>query len=128
MEFYASRCTVPEWLCRSYCKMSEKCNKGSYCRACFVVSELQTVFSEAANLVNESPIGRHTTEPEETSYLSPNHLLLGRASARVPSGPFEETNNPKKTFPIAPEYHRAILEKMDQILFSYVINSTEVAH
>ena len=61
-------------------------------------SELQTVFLEAANLVNERLIGRRPTGPEETSYLSPNHLLLGRASVRVPSGPFEETDNPKKHF------------------------------
>ena len=61
-------------------------------------SELHTVFLEAANLINERLIGRRPTEPEKTSYLSPNHLLLGRASARVPSGPFEETDNPKKHF------------------------------
>ena len=59
-------------------------------------NELQTVFSEAANLVNKRSIGRHPTESEETSYLSPNHLLLGRASACVASGPFEETDNLKK--------------------------------
>ena len=61
-------------------------------------SELQTGFSEAANLVNERPISRHPIEPEETSYLSPNHLLLGRASAHVPSDPFEEADNPKNRF------------------------------
>ena len=76
----------------------KKALKGAIGEQVLSFSELQTVFSEAANLVNERPIGRHPTEPEETSYLSPNHLLLGRASSRVPGGPFEETDNPKKRF------------------------------
>ena len=40
-------------------------------------SELQTVFSEAASLVNEGSIGRHPTSPEDGTYLCPNDLLLG---------------------------------------------------
>ena len=49
-------------------------------------SELQTVCFEAANLVNERPIGRHPTLPDDESYLCPNDLLLGRYTSRVPSG------------------------------------------
>ena len=41
-------------------------------------SELQTVCFEAANLINERPIGRHPTSPDDESYLCPNDLLLGR--------------------------------------------------
>ena len=73
-------------------------------------------------------ICRHPTEPEDTSCLNPNHLLLRHASTRIPYGPFQETDNPKKTFSLPPDYHRIILEKVDQRLFSYVINPTEVAH
>ena len=58
-------------------------------------SELQTVCFEAANLVNERPIGRHPTLPDDGSYLCPNDLLLGRATSRIPSGPFERTDNPR---------------------------------
>ena len=61
-------------------------------------SELQTVCFEVSNLVNERPIGRHPTELEDGSYLSPNHLLLGRATARVPAGPFKEPTSLKKRF------------------------------
>lgn len=61
-------------------------------------SELQTVCYKAANLVNERPIGRHPTMLEDGSYLSPNDLLLGRASPRVPSGPFKQTSNPKHCY------------------------------
>ena len=53
-------------------------------------SELQTVCYEVANLVNERPIGRHPTSPEDGTYLSSNDLLLGRSSSRIPSGPFKE--------------------------------------
>ena len=56
-------------------------------------SELQTVCFEAANLINERPIGRHSTSPDDKSYLCPNDLLLGCSTSRVPSGPFVQTNN-----------------------------------
>lgn len=61
-------------------------------------SELQTVCFEAANLVNERPIGRHPTLPDDGSYLCPNDLLLGRATSRIPSGPFERTDNPRHRY------------------------------
>ena len=57
---------------------------------------LMTVFYEVANLINERPIGRQPKEPDDGSYLSPNHLLLGRATPRIPSGPFRETSNVNK--------------------------------
>ena len=60
-------------------------------------SELQTICYEAANLVNERPIGRHPTSTDDT-YLCPNDLLLGRATSRVPSGPFKEPSNIKQRF------------------------------
>eukprot|EP00794_Sanderia_malayensis_P021203 gene21203-23285_t len=59
-------------------------------------SELMTVFYEVAKLVNERPIGRQPKDPDDGSYLSPNHLILGRATTRIPSGPFRETTNPRK--------------------------------
>ena len=61
-------------------------------------SELQTVCYEAADLVNERPIGRHPTSPEDGTYLCPNDLLLGRSTPRVPSGPFKLTSNPKHRY------------------------------
>ena len=33
--------------------------------------------------------------PDDGSYLCPNDLLLGRATSRIPSGPFEQTDNPR---------------------------------
>ena len=61
-------------------------------------SELQTVLYEVANLLNERPIGRHPTSPDDGAYLCPNDLLLGRATSRVPSGPFDEKANNRQRF------------------------------
>ena len=52
---------------------------------------------EASNLVNEQPIGRHPTVPDEGSYLCPNDVLLGRATSRVPAGPFKD-ETPRRRF------------------------------
>lgn len=72
--------------------------KGAIGDQVLMFSELQTVCFEASNLVNERPIGIHPTSPEDDIYLTPNHLLLGRASSRVPSGPFKETKNERLRF------------------------------
>ena len=61
-------------------------------------SELQTCMFEAAELVNERPIGAHPDSPEEGVYLCPNDLLLGRASNHVPQGPFKERTSNKHQF------------------------------
>ena len=41
--------------------------------------ELQTILFETANLLNDRPIGRHPSHPNDGFYLSPNSLLLGRS-------------------------------------------------
>ena len=64
----------------------------------FKFSELQTVMFEAAELVNERPIGLHPNSPDEGVYLSPNDLLLGRASNNIPQGPFQERSSDKHRF------------------------------
>ena len=61
-------------------------------------SELQTICFEVANLVNERPIGRHPTSPDDRTYLCPNDLLLGRLSPRIPSGPLMETSSLRQRF------------------------------
>ena len=60
-------------------------------------SELQTVCYEAANLLNERPIGRHPTSPDD-KYLCPNDLLLGRSTSRIPNGPFTHSTDPRRRF------------------------------
>ena len=62
------------------------------------VCELQTAMFEAAELVNERPIGLHPASPGDGVYLCPNDLLLGRASNSVPQGPFQERCSNKHRF------------------------------
>ena len=59
-------------------------------------SELQTVLFEVANLINEKPVGTKNCDQNEGTYLCPNDILLGRASTRVPSGPFDTVADTKR--------------------------------
>ena len=52
-------------------------------------SELQTCMFEASQLVNQRPIGRTPSSPEDGTYLSPNDMLLGRTSPKTPQLNFE---------------------------------------
>ena len=70
-------------------------------------SELQTVMFEAAQLVNQRPIGAHPTLPEENPYLCPNDLLLGRSTSHVPQGPFLERAGTKHRL----DYIQAVVER-----------------
>ena len=61
-------------------------------------SELQTCLMEAAQLVNQRPIGVLPGTPKDGTYLCPNDLLLGRASSKIPQGPFKERTSHKHRF------------------------------
>ena len=56
------------------------------------MSELLTVFTEVANLLNERPIGFRPYPDDEVSILTPNILLLGR-STRVNPGGYESSSS-----------------------------------
>ena len=45
--------------------------------------ELYTCLLEAANLVNQRPIGRMPDDPDDGSYLCPNDIIMGRATNTV---------------------------------------------
>ena len=48
--------------------------------------EFLTVCSEVSNLLNERPIGVKPSEDSAINVLTPNSLLLGRATASYPLG------------------------------------------
>ena len=75
------------------CKLALKKAVGEHVLTPF---ELFACLLEVANLVNQRPIGRPPNDPDHSSYLCPNDMLLGRASSYVPQGPFEETRNPRR--------------------------------
>ena len=61
--------------------------------------ELQTVLYEVANMMNERPIGVKPGNCIDLgTYLCPNEITLGRASAGVPHGDFDVKDDPNKRF------------------------------
>ena len=57
-------------------------------------SQLQTVLFEICNIINSRPIGIITgSDPECPSPISPNDLILGRATSSVPQGPFDQAGS-----------------------------------
>ena len=107
-------------MCRKPDQTNKKAIKLPIGQHVLTFSELQAVVYEAANLVNERPVGKHSTSPEEGSYLSPNNILLGRAAARVPGGPFKEVPG-RRRFEYVQHIADLFLEKMDKklLLVSY---------
>ena len=61
-------------------------------------NEMATIFAEVKSIVNSRPLTYLSDDPNDLRPLTPNHLLLGRASADVPHGPYEDTNNTHKRF------------------------------
>jgi hypothetical protein len=84
-------------------------------------SELLSVLTECANLLNERPIGSHPHSPDDGIYLSPNDLLLGRSTSRIPSGPFKESSNPKKRFQLVQAITNAFWKKWVRDFFPNLI-------
>ena len=80
-------------------------------------SELQTCLFEAAELVNERPIGVHPSSPEEGVYLCPNDLLLGRTTNKVPQGPFRERTSDKYRFDFLESIVKAFWKKWIREVF-----------
>ena len=76
--------------CEAMIKQAKRCLMLSLRESTLTVLELQTVFYEASNLLNQRPIGVKTQDPDQGSYLCPNDLLLGRASNNAPSGFMEQ--------------------------------------
>ena len=88
--------------------------------------ELQTCLVEVANLVNQRPIGRVPSDPDDGAYLCPNDVLLGRASSRVPQGPFKHTKQPPSQSGICPEDSRFILDTLDKRCIPFVATQEKV--
>ena len=56
-------------------------------------------FCEIANIVNSRPIGIISgSDPTCPDPITPNHLLLGRSTTEVATGPFDETRDVNKRY------------------------------
>ncbi|XP_033104578.1 uncharacterized protein LOC117107129, partial [Anneissia japonica] len=83
--------------------------------------ELYTYLKEAANLVNQRPIGRVPNDPDDGSYLCPNDILLGRSSSRVPQGPFKETKDPRNRFAFVQRIVEAFWKIWSRDVFPHLV-------
>ena len=62
-------------------------------------AELQTVFFEVADVINSRPIGIVSgSDPMQPAPITPNHLILGRATSEAVQGSLCNTNNVNKRF------------------------------
>ena len=59
---------------------------------------MSTIFAEVECLINSRPLGYPSNDPNDPQPLTPNHIILGRATATVPQGPYQETRNLRKRF------------------------------
>ena len=84
-------------------------------------SELQTVMFEMANIINERPIGAHPTSPDDGKYLFPNDFLLGRASSKIPQGPFKEYTSSKDRYAFLQSIINAVWKKIIRLYFPSLI-------
>ena len=80
-------------------------------------SELQTCMMEAAQLVNQRPIGVKPGHPQDGAYLCPNDLLLGRSSSQIPQGPFSQRSGYKHRFDFIQQTVLAFWKRWTQEVF-----------
>jgi len=84
-------------------------------------SEMQTTLFEVANLVNERPIGKHPTNPEDGSYLCSNELLLGRAISVNPIDPSAQTDDSYKRHSLIQQITNTFWRKWTRDFFPSLI-------
>ena len=90
--------------------------------------ELYTCLLEAGNLVNQRPIGRVPTDPDDGSYLCPNDMLLGRSSTDVPQGPFKDTRNPRQRVEFVQQIIDSFWKQWKRDVFPALIPRKEWCH
>ena len=56
-------------------------------------NDMSTVFTEVECLLNSRPLRYCSNDPNDLRPLTSNHFMIGRTSAEVPQGPFEESRN-----------------------------------
>ena len=70
-------------------------------------NEMSTVFAEVECIVNSCPLGQSSNDANDLQPLTPNHLILGCATADVPQGPFKEARTQRKRF----EYVQSLVQQ-----------------
>ena len=68
---------------------------------------MSTVFAEVEYLVNNGPLGYPSNDAKDLQPLTPNHFILGRATAEALQGSFRKTKGCQKRF----EYVQALVQQ-----------------
>ena len=89
-------------------------------------NELQTFLYETADLLNERPIGKIPTTPEDGSYLCPNDLFLGRTFAKAPNGDFSTKSYLKRRICFVQEMTNVFWKKWT-VLFCFSNSTKQMA-
>ena len=77
-------------LSESLVKITKRAIKHQVMNNVLTFSQLQMILFEIANIMNSRPLGVISgSDPECPSPITPNDLILGRASSEVPQGPFD---------------------------------------
>ena len=61
-------------------------------------NEMSTAFAEDECLINSRPLGYPSNDPNDPQLLTPNHIILGRATVSVPQSPYRETRDLRKRY------------------------------
>ena len=102
-------------------KISQEVIEDSRRKTSTFIPEFQTALRECTNLINDRPIGRHPTSPEDGVYLSPNDLLLGYSTHNVPQGPFDFTANKYQRFKFVQRIADALWKRWTEAYFLSLI-------
>ena len=81
---------------------------------------------EVANIINSRPIGIISgSDPAQPSSITPNDLILGRATADVPQGPFdlEQSKNTNKQFRFLQSLVESWWKTWYETVFPYLVPS-----
>ena len=100
MDIFHNRCPWKKVATKTLIKSVKSALNTSVGDHFMTYSELQTVMFECAQIFNQRPIGKHPTNSNDGSYLCPNDLIFGRASSKVPQGPFQKRTSFKHRFDI----------------------------
>jgi hypothetical protein len=73
-------------------------------------NEMATVFAEVECLVNSRPLGYPSNDANDLQPLTPNHLVLGRATPDAPQSPFRETKSGRRRY----EYVQSLIQQFWQ--------------
>ena len=116
------KCSTPDAPWKNECVESlnrpvKKCVTAAIGSQVLRYSELLTVLYEVENLLNERPIGKIPKDVDDGSYLPPNDLLLGRATSRIPSGPFDDNVSLKRRYKFIQSIINAVWVKWNRLYF-----------